>query len=190
MKRIITFAIISFLVMPACVAMSAGSPPQPGGQLPDIQLVAPSDQADKNYLGLSGSGGTCRVPEIKGRVVILEILSMYCPFCQKEAPAVNELYGAIEKDPKLKEKIKIVGIGAGNTAFEVALFRKKYDIPFPISPDPEYTIHKQVGEVRTPYFVAVKINDNGSHEVIYSELGSFGEVDPFLESIRKASELQ
>jgi thiol-disulfide isomerase/thioredoxin len=190
MKRLITFAVLFFLVFPVCHAMSAGAPPPSGGQLPDIRVAVPSDQADKSYLGLSGSGNTFRVPEVKGRVVIVEILSMYCPFCQKEAPAVNELYGAIEKDPKLNGKIKIVGIGAGNTAYEVELFRKKFGIRFPISPDPDYTIHKQLGEVRTPYFIAVKINDNGSHEVIYSQLGSFGEVDPFLDTLRKASELQ
>jgi peroxiredoxin len=189
MKKLIALAMISFLIVPAYVAMCAGSPPQPGGQLPDMQIAAPSEQADRNYLGLSGNGSTCRVPEIKGRVVILEILSMYCPFCQKEAPAVNELYGAVEKDPKLKGKIKIVGIGAGNTPYEVEFFRKNYGIPFPISPDPDYSVYKQFGEVRTPYFIAVKINDNGSHEVIYSKLGSFGGADPFLEILRKASDL-
>ena len=190
MKKLIALTMIFFLIIPAYVAMCAGSPPQPGGQLPDMQIAVPSEQADKNYLGLSGGGSTLRVTEIKSRVVIMEILSMYCPFCQKEAPAVNELYGAIEKDPKLKGKIKIVGIGVGNTAYEVEFFRKKYGIPFPISPDPDYLIHKQFGEVRTPYFIAVKINDNGSHEVIYSKPGSFGEVDPFLGTLRKASELQ
>jgi thiol-disulfide isomerase/thioredoxin len=190
MKKLIALAVIFFLVMSAYIAMCAGALPQPGGQLPDMQITVPPEQADKSYLGLSGSGSTFRAPEIKGRVVIVEILSMYCPFCQKEAPAVNELYGAIEKDPKLNGKIKIVGIGAGNTAYEVELFRKKYGIPFPITPDPDYSIHKQFGEVRTPYFIAVKINYNGSHEVIYSKLGSFGEVDQFLDTLRKASELQ
>jgi thiol-disulfide isomerase/thioredoxin len=190
MKKLITLGTLFFLVIPAYIAMSAGAPPAPGSQLPDIQITFPPEQSDKSYLGLAGSSSTFRVPEVKGRVVIVEILSMYCPFCQKEAPVVNKLYGAIEKDPTLKGKIKILGIGVGNTVYEVELFRKKYAIPFPISPDPDSLIHKQVGEVRTPYFIAVKINDNGSHEVIYSKLGSFGEVDPFLDILRKASELQ
>jgi peroxiredoxin len=114
---------------------------------------------------------------------------MYCPFCQKEAPLVNDLFAIIEKDPSLKGKIKILGIGAGNSAYEVEVFRKKYGIPFPVAPDPDYAAHKAYGDVRTPYFVAVKINENGTHEVIYSKLGSFGEAKSFLDNLRKSSGL-
>jgi peroxiredoxin len=149
----------------------------------------PSERADRNYLGLSGWGSTFRIPDIKARVVIVEILSMYCPFCQKEAPLVNDLFGAIEKDPVLKGKVKLLGIGAGNSVYEVEVFRKKYGVPFPVVQDPEYSAHQVYGEVRTPYFIAVKINETGTQEVIYSKLGSFGDISAFLGMIKKASGL-
>jgi len=37
---------------------------------------------------------------------------------------VNELYSAIQKKKDLKDKIKVIGIGAGNTTFEVDFFQK------------------------------------------------------------------
>jgi thiol-disulfide isomerase/thioredoxin len=188
-KRIALVAVFS-LVLPACVAAYAAGPPQTGGQLPDVRITVASEQGHNTYLGLSPGERSFRIPEIRARVVILEILSMYCPFCQKEAPSVNKLFKAIEQDPKIRGKIKIIGIGAGNTTFEVELFKKKYGIRFPVYPDPDFALHKRFGEVGTPYFIGVKINGDGSHEVIYSKPGSFGKVAPFLDILRKASALQ
>jgi len=189
MNKHFLLSIVIALSFVVAQPLPAAGPPQPGGQLPEFKFPMPSDRADKSYLGLSGWGSTFRIPEIKARVVIVEILSMYCPFCQKEAPLVNDLYAAIEKDPKLKGKIKILGIGAGNSAYEVEVFRKKYSIPFPVIPDADYAAYTLYGEVRTPYFIAVKINESGTHEVIYSKLGSFGDVQAFLDTITKSAGL-
>ena len=192
MKRIITcgFMIIVTILLIISPLSVMGSPPPVGGILPDIKLSIPKDSAEKSYLGLGFFGfGSFKIPEIKSRLVIVEIFSMYCPYCQREAPNVNQLYSKIEQNPALKGKIKIIGIGAGNTSFEVETFKKKYNIPFPLFPDEDYTIHKTVGEVRTPYFIGVKINPDGSHQVVYSKLGGLEGVDQFLEMIMKLSGL-
>jgi peroxiredoxin len=171
-------------------AWAAGAPPAVGGQLPDIKLAMPKDSGDKSYLGLSFGFGSLRIPQVKAQVVIVEIFSMYCPYCQKEAPVVNELYAKIEKNPALKGKIKLIGIGVGNSLYEVGVFKKKYNVPFPLFADADYVIHKQVGEVRTPYFIGVKINPDGSHQIFYSKLGAFEGVDQFLATVIKLSGLQ
>jgi len=125
-------------------------------------------------------GGTFRIPQIKGDAVILEIFSMYCPYCQAEAPNVKALYEKIEKTAALRGKIKIVGIGVGNNPYEVGTFKKKYQIPFPLFPDGDFSLHKKFGEVRTPYFIVIRNFPNGSYLIVYSKLGAFGDVDQFL----------
>ena len=181
LRPLLVMCFIFLMVAP----LLAVSPPVVGGQLPDFKLPFPKGSADKNYLNISGSlfSGSFKIPQIKAEVVIIEIFSMYCPYCQAEAPHVNSLYNKIENNPVLKGRIKLVGIGVGNSEYEVGVFKKKYNIPFPLLPDGDFKIHKLMGEVRTPYFIGIKINADGSHRVFYSKLGAFEGVDQFLTEI-------
>jgi peroxiredoxin len=189
-----TICLIVFLMMGFMVVGSiseAGSPPAVGGMMPDIKLSMPNDMADKNYLGLGIFGyGSFKIPDIRAQLVIVQIFSMYCPYCQRDAPHVNQLYAKIEQNPALKGKIKIIGIGVGNTPYEVGTFKKKYSVPFPLFADADYSIHKMVGEVNTPYFIGVKMNPDGTHKVIYSVLGEMKDVDQFLATMTRLSGLQ
>jgi thiol-disulfide isomerase/thioredoxin len=172
-----------------CLAFGNNLPQVKGDVLPEIHLLVPENAIHRNYLGLEG-GTFFEIPEIKAKVVIIEIFSMYCPHCQREAPEINRLYSIIEGNPDLKDKIKLIGIGAGNSSFEVDLFKKKYNVPFPLIPDENFSIHKRIGEVRTPYFLGVKINDDGTHRVFFSKLGEFKGAEPFLDLMLKLSGLK
>jgi thiol-disulfide isomerase/thioredoxin len=177
-----------------CLSVLNGAPvaaEQPtirGDVLASITLPAPQDQNAKNYLGLTGEG-SFTISQIKTQVVIIEIFNMYCNNCQREAPRVNELYQAVGKDPNLKGKIRMIGIGVGNTPLEVGVFRKTYGVPFPLFPDEDYSIHKAIGEVRTPYFIGVKIKADGSISVFYTKEGGFQDATQFLKQLVTAAGL-
>ena len=168
--------------------VQASTPPSAGQPLPDFQLPVPKDATDRNYLGISGSlfsfgGGTFRLTQLKAQAVILQVFSMYCPHCQKDAPNMNAFYNMIESSAKARGKLKIVGLGAGNNPYEVGIFKKKYQVPFPLFSDADFGIHKKLGDVRTPYFIVLRIMPDGSHRVVYSKLGSFGDPAKFLDSV-------
>ncbi len=184
------FSILFLLfALAGAAAVSAGSKtPMEGDVLPAMVLARPADAGRLGYLGLS-AGETFNLSEIEADVVIIEIFSMYCPHCQREAPRINRLHEAIENRGPGKGRIKLIGVGAGNSTFEVDVFRKKYKVPFPLFADPDFTIHKEIGEVRTPYFFAVRTRPDGAHRVVYSKLGGFEDPGRFLDMIVKRAGL-
>ena len=180
---VLLFASFSF-------AQKQSEPPKVGAVLPEMELTKPKDTACLQYLGLSSGGSVFKIDQLRTKIVIIEIFSMYCPYCQAEAPNINKLYQLLESRPELKSKIKIIGIGAGNTQFEVATFKRKYTVSFPLIPDEDFKLHKILGEPRTPYFIVVKLNDKKQQEVIYSKLGALENIDLFLARIIRLAGLQ
>jgi peroxiredoxin len=180
------FAICLLVATHAGLAFTNG--PAIGESLPPFKLPIPQNASAQRYLGLSGAG-QFTIAQIQAKVVIIQIFSMYCPICQKEASRVNKLHRTIQKRKDLKNKIKMIGIGTGNTPFEVGFFQKKYEVEFPLFSDEDLSIHKILGELRTPYYIGVKINGDGSNEVFYSRLGQFKDVNGFLKRIVELSGL-
>ncbi len=187
MKKVFQYAVMLLGVFFPLNA-SAAQPPAAGDTLTALKLAVPAERGDRAYLGLSG-GDFFELPQVKGEVIILEVMSMYCPFCQKEAPVVNELYRLIEENPKLKGRIKLLGIGAGNSPYELKVFREKYRVPFPLVPDRDFSVHVALGEVRTPFFIGVRMK-KGAPTIFYSKLGGFEDAGAFLEEILRLSGLQ
>lgn len=189
-RKILGFIIILLILMTGIAFAAENNPPKIGNALPEMELLMPANPADIRYLGLSSGGRTFKVGQVKTKILIIQIYSMYCPYCQAEAPNVNRLYALIEGNPALKDKIKLIGIAAGNTQFEVGTYKRKYTVSFPLISDADFKIHKMIGEVRTPYFIAVKIAAGGRTEVIYSRLGALGNIDSFLVQLAKLAPLQ
>jgi peroxiredoxin len=192
MKKILIASVVVVALLFSILVfhvLAANKPPEKGEALPTINLPVPKNPDERSYLGLSGSG-LFKIPQIKAKAVIVEIFSMYCPYCQKDAPGVNQLYRLIENNADIKDKVKLIGIGAGNSPYEVEVFKKTYDIPFPLFPDKDFTIHKACGEVRTPYFMVIKINENGTHQIVHTQLGDYPGAESFLELVLKTSGLK
>jgi len=93
------------------------------------------------------------------------------------------MYRKIESNSRFKDRVKLIGIGVGNSAFEVGYFKKTYDIPFPLFPDGNFSIHKKVGEVRTPFFICIRIGADGSHKVFYSKVVGAKDADQLLKKL-------
>jgi len=152
----------------------------------DFTLPEPENEIHKSYLGLLNND-RFSLGQIKADIVIIEIFSMYCPVCQREAANVNTLFHLIQNSSSLKKRVRLIGIGAGNSSFEVNFFKEKYTIEFPLFSDPDFTIHKKIGAVRTPHFFGLALQGNGQFRVFYSKSGEISDPEIFLETLLKNS---
>ncbi|WP_372683048.1 peroxiredoxin family protein [Desulfosarcina sp.] len=168
------------LVMFALPAMVlAQKTPVVGQRLVGIRLDVPETTEVRAYLGIT-EGGSFDPSTIAGQLLIIEFFSMYCPHCQREAPAVNRLYQAIEASEALRGRVKMIGIGVGNSAYEVDHFRKHYQIAFPLFPDENFVVHQSVGEVRTPFFIIADIGPSDRGRVLWTGAGNMDKVETFI----------
>ncbi len=161
-------------------ALLAQTTPDEGEMFPDLKLSIPQKMEEREYLKIYE--GPFLLSQVDSDVLIVQIFSMYCPYCQREAPNINALQQAISACPEIKSRVKIIGIGAGNSIFEVNAFRDLFGIEFPLFPDPDFTVHKALGQVRTPYYFVLLKKASGL-QVVYSRAGSIGNPMDFLEFV-------
>src|SRR4030042_2189995 len=111
---------------------------------PDLTFTQALSKGEQVYLGIP-QNKSFSFKEIRGNLILIEFISTYCVSCQRQAPIFNDLYNSIEKDPGLKGKAKMIGIAAGNTLNEVEAYKREYEIPYPVLPDPRFEAHAAVG---------------------------------------------
>ncbi len=178
LRIIITLGVFFLLTCPAWCASSTINL--------DFFLPAPEKEIHQHYLGLE-KGEMFSIEQIQAQVIIVEIYSMYCPICQREAGNVNRLYKYIQNNDRYRDKVKLIGIGAGNSDFEVTFFKKNYNIEFPLFSDRDFVIHKKVGEPGTPFFIGLKRNKDGKLEIFFTQSGKIKNPETFPEELLKDS---
>ena len=181
--------VVVFVCVPTAPVFAGGLPEPAEKNRVVAELAVPQDEVAQRYLGISEKG-TFKIEEIKTRILIIEIFNMYCPHCQREAPRVNELFQLIESRPDLKEKVKVIGIGMGNSPFEVNLFKEKYEVVFPLFPDKEYELTKPLDVRATPTFIGLKKTQDCGYEQIYLKAGAFGDPAQFIKEILRLAGLK
>jgi thiol-disulfide isomerase/thioredoxin len=150
--------------------------------MPVVSLTLPDKQSHIDYLGIDGSPGeTFSIADIKTDILLIELFSMYCPYCQAEAPLVNELYDIANAQEEEKGiRIRLIGLGASNTQFEVDHFRDTYKVPFPLFPDKDLSMYKKFGGEGTPGFIACLFKEGEQPVIIVRQSGGFDTAEEFL----------
>ena len=158
--------------------------------LPDLVLTVPDNDFYKSYLGLTGKAGdTFKAADVDADILVIELFSMYCPFCQKEAPLVNELYEKMEELSKRGPVVKIIGLGASNSQFEVEHFKDTYNVPFPLFPDKDMSMYKALAGAGTPGFIGCRIKNGKKAAIVLRNSGGFYSSEVFLKELIEKSGL-
>lgn len=144
--------LVLFLLIPASLY---AQPMDLGEHFPDIPLPAPTSARQRTYLGL-GDTNVFRPSEIKADVVLVEMLNVLCPHCQKQTAPYNRLYRMLEEDPQTRGRVKMLGVAVANTPAQIEDFVTVYDVSFPIVADREFTLHMAIRGRQTPLSLYVR----------------------------------
>lgn len=177
--------LILFLVVSFCRGLALAETKPLGFAVPFPNLVFTQSlpREEQNYLGLP-SKKIFSFREIKGNLILVEFLSIYCINCQRQAPVLNQVYSSVEQDPGLRGKVKMIGIAAGNNLSEVQVFKKEYSVPYPILSDPKFDAHTAIGGPRTPFSIWVKREAQGNSIVVSTHLGLIDSAKRVLDETR------
>lgn len=173
---------LTVLILLSCIAGAFISRPVLAGEpVPSVTLTVPENSEHIEYLGLEGApGDVFKLEEIKTDILLIELFSMYCPYCQAEAPLVNDFY---EQASGLEEKgirIRVIGLGASNTQFEVKYFADTYDIEFPLFPDEDLAMYNKFKGEGTPGFIGCLYVEGKAPVIVLKQSGGFNSAEEFL----------
>lgn len=160
-----------------------------GDAFPDVSLAGDPSEADQAYLGVSRTAPPYPLSRLTGRAYLVEMFSMYCPFCQREAQPLAEMFKTLQAS-RHKDQFKMIGIGVNNSVFEVDLFKKKFPTPFPLFADPDGVILARLEVTATPTFYVVKRTESGGLSVAMTHIGHIEDPDAFLREAFAAAGLK
>lgn len=149
---------------------------------PDSRVEVALSGEHTEYLGLADGESSFRFSDIKADYLLFNVFSLYCPPCQRGAPDFNEMYEKIAT-MGLADRIKFVGLAAGNTVRETEHWRKKFNVSFPLIPDEDYVLHESLNNVGTPFFALVRVNGPDKLNILFSLEGAFTDKDAFFATI-------
>ncbi len=179
-KNTVMISILAAFLLFFTASAHCAETPRSGSVLPEFKIQAPVQKDDREYLGL-GESDTFSLKKVGTRLVLVEIVGVFCPQCHAQAPLFNALYHRIRKNSDLDPRVRMLAIAAGATPMEADYMRKQFNIPYPILLDSDFSIHKLLGEPRTPFTMLV----TPEGKVEYAHVGVITDMDEFYARIQK-----
>jgi thiol-disulfide isomerase/thioredoxin len=174
-------AAVTFCIFAPHLAHTVGAKQiSPGMLMPDIRLSAPDSEDTKHYLGLN-EFKPFSLSKVRAKLILVEVFSVFCSHCHKNAPSLNKVYDVIQGDSELRDDIKVIAIGAGNNSKQLDVFKTKHRVQFPQFPDPEMYLTRALRVTGTPIIILA----TNSGEVLMTHTGLIDDLDEVLVQIRQ-----
>ncbi|MBI4644019.1 MAG: TlpA family protein disulfide reductase [Deltaproteobacteria bacterium] len=170
---------LALLLFVAAVSLAADVEPKVGQSVGNVKFPKPASDEEAKYLGLD-KAAEFTLKDIKAPYVLVEQFSTTCPHCLHQAPIMNQLYNLVEQDAALKGKIKFMGLGQGNDANAVKMWKAFQKIPFPQIADSKSTFGDALNF--HPYPVSVLLDKSG--KILWVHIGTFESADEALKGIK------
>ena len=114
-----------FVLLGWAMAQSGGNP---GGFVTNSKFgeVSVDQRPAREFVEESLDGGTVSLSELRGKVVMLDFWSSWCPPCRQEAPALAQVYREYEG-----RNIEFIGVAIWDDREDVGRHVKEFDLTYP-----------------------------------------------------------
>lgn len=185
-RKFIHFLLIACLFVSLFygIVLAETKPISSGASFPDLTFKETLSKKEQAYLGIYKKA-RFSFKEIPGALFLFEVFSTYCFICPENVPILNNVYTRIENDPKLKGKVKVIGIAVGNNRNEIESFKKEYKVLYPLFTDPDFDAHRALGNPRVPYTIFVRRDDARRKSIVVkTHQGKADSVERVIDDIR------
>ena len=112
-----------------------------------LRLIRPGTLVPaKAFAVLSPSGGSLRLADSKGKVIMLNFWATWCPPCREEMPAIQRLY-----DRFRSEGFVVLALSIDNeSSTVVGAFVREHKLTFPVGLDPKMSVAQAYGARALP----------------------------------------
>jgi thiol-disulfide isomerase/thioredoxin len=170
---------LALLLFATAVSLAADVEPKVGQSVGNVKFPKPATDEEAKYLGLD-QAKEFTLKDVKAPYVLVEQFSTTCPHCLAQAPIMNQLYSLVGQDAALKDKVKFMGLGQGNDANAVKMWKAFQKIPFPQIADPKSTFGDALNF--HPYPVSALLDKSG--KILWVHIGTFESADEALKGIK------
>lgn len=146
-------ATASLTLLASCSAPRNGHIPSAAALLPDATVYPLEANLLAEHI------------EPETRFLIVTFFDLYCVACQQSADAFVTLGNTLDKRPD-HDAIVPLGIGLGDTAFEVQAFLRTYPLSYPCLADPEKTWQAPFDLQGTPTVLTLAVEKDGLREIL------------------------
>ncbi len=159
--------------------------PVEGDQFPPCRLALLQSEKDSRYLSLPVGSRYFSLSDIGGEYILLVMYNEMCALCLKELPRINRLFQLVDADEAVKNRVKIIALGAGSTKRSVAKFRKQKAYGFPLFADEKWKVFKALKKPVLPVLYLLKKSDGDGLLIVSRHQGAMGNPQRFMAHIKR-----
>ena len=154
-----------------------------GDYFPACRLMLLDYQKDRDYLQITHVQRNFTLEDVHSDYIFIEIYNELCSACVNEVKTYKALYRMLLGDTFLREKVKMMGIGAGSKKRSAAKFRKQKNIAFPLFADEKREIFECLGKPVLPVSYLVQ-RQAGKRKIRLIQSGHIGNAEKLLAEIK------
>jgi hypothetical protein len=139
----------------------------PGDVFPETRLTVLKADTDSSYLGLPEGATGFHLSETGPEFLLVEVYSEICTFCLKQMTVYGRVARALESEPELAARIKIIGLGMDQTDRAAAKMRKETAVPYPLFADKDRQVFKALGSPLLPALYLLRKDEDGLRIVLF-----------------------